>query len=71
MQWDPATRTLSGRLRRPAGLRGYLLLAGGSEPPIEARVGNRIQQPVSAANGAWRLDIVTAAEETPWQVHYT
>ena len=70
VRWDPESRTLRGMLHRPAGLRGYLLLSGGAASPIEAKVGDRLVQPVASANGAWRLDITAEADQTPWLVRY-
>ena len=70
VRWDPAAGTLSGRLLRPPGLSGYLLVAGGDHRPQHATVAGRRVTPIPSANGAWRVAVVTAEDETPWELNY-
>lgn len=68
--WAPERNELSGRLHRPAGQSGYLIVAAPGWAAISAEVDGRPAAVLPAANGAWRLAVVTGAAMTPWSVRF-
>jgi hypothetical protein len=70
VRWNEATGTLSGVLHRQAGETGYLVIAGAGLPVLGAEVDGRPVPLRPAANGSWKLPVITMGERTAWSVRF-
>lgn len=71
VNWNEADRELTGTLNRPAGQSGAILLASPAGWVPEAATLNGQAAPlVPAANGAWKLPVVTTTDATDWAVQF-
>ena len=68
--WRAGTGELTGRLNRPAGERGHLVLADAGWRPVEAQVNGRPVGVQPGAQGSWILPIQTELDITPWTVRF-
>jgi len=70
VRWDPAAGTLSGLLHRQPGETGFLVIAAAGLQPCDAEVDGRPSVIQPAANGSWKLPLLTVGEQTAWSVRF-
>jgi hypothetical protein len=68
--WNPEQGVLSGRLLRPPGHAGYLLVADAGRAVASAAVDGIAAPLIPTANGAWRLPVVTRHDCTSWRIEF-
>lgn len=73
VRWDPDSGTLSGRVVRPDGAGGFIVLSGaGREPvPQSARAGRQSVTLRRGANQSWILPLTLNGDSTRWSVRFT
>jgi hypothetical protein len=68
--WDEQSRTLSGRLMRPAGQHGAITLAGALPGDPAVTVEGHPVPWRRTANGGLTFDLITEGESTAWEVRW-
>ena len=70
VQWNAARRELSGRLLRPAGHQGQIVIDAAGVRPVAARAGGQPAPLIPAAKGCYALPALTTRDTTEWRVRF-
>ena len=68
--WDPDTYILKGRIQRPAGETGYIVLATVGMEPVRYKVGGQNASWRASAHGSIVLNVLTTDSLTPWEITF-
>jgi len=71
VSWDGRSSRLSGRLVRPAGEDGFIVVSGLRGRSVVARVDGQPVPVRSGAQGSTVIPIIVRSGETPWEVYET
>ncbi len=70
VSWDPQSEVLCGKVTRPVGHSGFLVLAAEGLRPADAEVGGQAVAAVPSAGGAWRLPVTCREGAMSWWVRF-
>ncbi len=70
VRWDGEAGVLSGRLSRPPGHAGFVMIEAAGQEVISADVDGSPTVLAPSANGAWRLPVTTGRNVTEWRVSF-
>jgi len=68
--WDAEAGVLSGRVDRPAGQCGQIIVAGVGRTAKRAEANGRSAPLMPSAGGSWRLTVVTGKGGARWSVRF-
>lgn len=69
--WDQSRNELRGRLHRPAGEQGWIIVTGAGRELASARQNGTELRTLPAAHGAWKVLLTGASEGDQWMCRFT